>query len=102
MATKFEEKIKQQIAEQVDLSGFTIPQRNKIVSQLLENISLKINVVVLDKLGDEDRRKIIKFLKTNSKDTILDYLNIKIKDLPEVVEGAVEETIEEFKKNSGN
>ncbi|MGA2418085.1 MAG: hypothetical protein ABSF55_02510 [Candidatus Staskawiczbacteria bacterium] len=101
MAENFLKKAKQQIKEALDISDLADSQQNKIVSQLLNNISLKINMAIFDKLGDEDRKKVLKFLRAKDKDAILSYLNAKIKNLPDLVKKITAETIEEFKELSG-
>jgi len=100
MAKNFQEKIKQLIMEKVDMTNLTAAQQNKIVLQLLDNISLKISLDVFEKLDEEARQKAIKFLKVEDKDVFLNYLNTKIKNLSELVERNISETIEEFKKLS--
>ena len=100
METNSQEKIKQQIIKEVDMSGIADSQKNEIVSQLLDDILLKINIAVFDRLQEEDRENIANLLESDDKSGIMDFLESKIEDLPELAEGVVKETIEEFKKLS--
>ena len=45
-----EEIIKEQIAKDLDLSSFDKKEQDKITTGLLKNISLAVNVAVLDEL----------------------------------------------------
>lgn len=98
MAEEFQEKIKQLIAERVDMSDLTVAQQNKIVRKLLDSMLLKINIAVFDELDDAGKEKAVKFLQAKDQETFLNYLNTKIKNLPELVAKNITETIEEFKE----
>lgn len=91
-----EKKAKQKIAESLNLSGFTNSQQNKIISGLLDNISTRINIVIYDKLTEEDRQKLQKISRTKEKDVVLNFLKSKIRNLHLSVDEITRETIEEF------
>lgn len=92
--------LKQKIEEAIDVFGLSDIQKDKIVSGLLENISSRINMAISDELTREDKEKIFKILKAKDSTAVFNYLNGRIKNLPELVRSVAEETIQEFKNLS--
>lgn len=101
MEENIEEKYKQKIREALDLSGLSESEQDKIIYQLLNIISSKINMIIFDLLADEEREKFIKFSKNGGESAMEQFLTIKIKNLPEITNKIVNETIEEFKQLAG-
>lgn len=91
-----QEKVKQKIAESLNLSGFTNSQQNRIISGLLDNISDRINIAIYDKLTEKDRQKLQKISRIGEKGIISNYLKLKIRNMRLLVDKVTIETIEEF------
>jgi translation elongation factor EF-Ts len=98
MAKNTSINLKQQIADKLNLSSFSAPQQQKIISGLTENISNRINLAVFERLTEEERKELQKLAKANKKAGVLKFLNSKIDDLQSFAEQIAVETIDEFKK----
>lgn len=98
MTITADKKLKQQIVENLDLSDFTKTEQDKIISGLMDNVSSAINIAVLDQLSDQEKLELENILKKHKKIATLEYLEIKIKELPLLIEKVTRETINEFKK----
>ena len=93
-----EEIIKEQIAKDLDLSSFDEKEKDKITSGLLKNISLAVNVAVLDELDDEDKKELEVIFKSPRENAVLEYLNSKIDNFQALLRRVVEETIDQFQE----
>jgi len=99
MAISNDEKIKQKIAESLDLLSFTKDQQDKIIQGLMNNVSSAVNISVLDQLSQEEKNELEKL--SGNEEATSDYLKNKIKDLPLLIEEVTKETIDNFRKMSG-
>jgi hypothetical protein len=97
MPSPNDKKIKMQIASGLDLANFSGPQQDKIISGLRDNLADKINIALLDKLTEEERKKLQKIVKTKGRSGALEYLNSKIKNLQSVMDQVAKQTVDEFK-----
>jgi len=93
-----EEIIKEQIAKDLDLSSFDKKEQDKIASGLLKNISLAINIAVLDELDSEDKKELEIIFKSPRENAVLEYLNSKIDNFQALVQRVVGETIDQFQE----
>jgi hypothetical protein len=98
MVKTTDKKLRQQIIENLDLSNFTKSKQDKIISGLMANVSSAINIAVLDKLSDQEKLELENISKKGKKTATLQYLEIKITELPLLIEKITRETINEFKK----
>ena len=93
-----EEIIKEQIAKDLDLSSFDEKEKDKITTGLLKNISLAVNVAVLDELDDEDKKELEVIFKSPRENAVLEYLNSKIDNFQALLRRVVGETIDQFQE----
>jgi len=99
MAVINEEELKKEIAEKLDLSGYSSEEQEKIISMLLENVSAKLNIAILDRLSEEERAELEKFSDAGKNEEAMNFLSLKISDLQEVIDGTAAKIVEEFKKS---
>jgi len=57
-----ESELKKEIAEKLDLSGYSNEEQEKIIFMLLENVSAKLNIAILDRLGKRKEQNWKNFL----------------------------------------
>ena len=93
-----EEIIKEQIAKDLDLSNFDEKEKDKITSGLLKNISLAVNVAVLNELDNEDKQELEIICNSPRENAVLEYLNSKIDNFQALLTRIVEETIDNFQE----
>ncbi len=90
---------KEQIADiALNISRFSKIEKSRIVSGLMNNVSIAVNIAVLDKLSKEDAKKLVELSKSKNKAKALKYANSKIKNLSLVVTEATRQTIEDFNR----
>ena len=94
-----EEIIKEQIAKDLDLSSFDEKEKDKITTGLLKNISLAVNVAVLDELDDEDKKELEVIFKSPRENAVLEYLNSKIDNFQALMTRVIEEIIDQFQES---
>lgn len=99
MASKKE--LKQQVAESLSLGRFKTSEQDKIIKILMDNISARINIAVMDRLDESEKKEFGNLLKSKKKSGVLKYVNSKIKDFSLVAEKIAEETVQDFKKIRG-
>lgn len=95
-------KLKKQISESLGLSNLSAAQQDKIISKLMDNISARISIAVLDGLDKKERKELEKASKSKEKDAVLGYLNSKINNLSLLIADTVAETIGDFKRLRGS
>jgi len=93
-----EEIIKEQIAKDLDLSSFDEKEKDKITSDLLKNISLAVNVAVLNELDNEDKQELEVICKSPRENAVLEYLDSKIDNFQALLARVVEEIIDQFQE----
>ena len=98
MAVKNNNKIEQQIAESLNLSGYTAQQQNKIISKLMDNAFNKTTIAIMDLLLEDEKKEFLKMAKTKNKEAVLNYLNSRITDFSSLPEEITQEVIKDFKK----
>jgi len=98
MAIISEKIIEEQIAKDLDLSSFDKKEQDKITSGLIKNISLAINVAVLDELSDEDKQELEIICKSTRENAVLEYLNSKIDNFNSLIVRVIEEIINQFQE----
>ena len=94
-----EEIIKDQIAKDLDLSSFDKKDQDKITSGLLKNISLAVNVAVLNELDNEDKQELEVICKSSRENAVLEYLNSKIDNFQALMTRVIEEIIDQFQES---
>lgn len=97
-----DKNIKKQIIDSLELSSFTAVQQNRIINSLINNISAKVFIAVLDKLTTNDQKEFKKVLKLNNKTKTLNFLNSKINNLESLVNNISQKIIEDFRKKRTN
>ncbi|TSC95113.1 MAG: hypothetical protein CEN87_125 [Parcubacteria group bacterium Licking1014_1] len=98
MATSSAKNLKQQIINNLNLSGFTSLQQSKIISGLMDNVSDRINIAILDLLAEDEKKELGKIARSKKKGAALKYLNSKIKNISSLTEKITRETIEDFRR----
>jgi len=93
-----DQEIKEQIAKDLDLSAFEKEEQERIISGLMENISLAINIAVLDELSDEDKLELEVICKSPRENAVLEYLNSKIDNLSFIIQNVIGEKIDQFRE----
>lgn len=86
-------EIRQKIIESLNLSGLTKPEQDKIVFMIMDNISSRISIAIWDTLSGQDKED----LNNIEKKEFLDYISVKIKDFPKLVEDITRQTLYDFK-----
>ncbi len=92
---KNNKKIKEAIVKKLDLKGFSSVQQDKIISKILENVSLKASILLLDKLNEKERAQLA-LLKGSEK--MMKFFNKRTIDIYLVVDRAITEVISDLKK----
>lgn len=87
--------LKKAIAEKLNLSGFSSKQQEKIISKILENVSLKASILLLDRLTESEREE---FSRLKTQKAVMDFLNEKTIDIYLVVDEAISAIISDLKK----
>jgi len=90
--------LKKAIAEKLHLSGFSKIQQEKIIDKILENVSLKASILLLDRLSEEERDE---FSKLKDQKSVMDFLNKKTIDIYSIVDEAISIIINDLKKIKG-
>ncbi len=90
-------QLKRLISEKLDLLGLSFLEQEKIISGLLENISVKVNIAIAKMLNQEQQAELQIVAAKNDKDVLMNYLKSKISNIEEIAEKNAQETIEEFK-----
>jgi hypothetical protein len=94
-----EKIIKEQIAKDLDLSSLNKDEQDKIVSGLIKNISLAVNIAVLDELDSEDKQELEVICNSPRENAVLDYLNSKIDNFQFLIQRVVEEIVSQFQES---
>lgn len=90
------------ISKKLDLLGLSFLEQEKIISGLLENISVKVNIAIEKILNQEEQAELQAIALKKDKDALMGYLKSKISNVEEIVEEIAQETIEEFKAIRNN
>jgi hypothetical protein len=95
---KISKKIKQQISEKLGISNFAGSEQDKVISGLMDNISMAVNIAVLEKLSSQERQEFKKLLNSKKikKAQAQEFLKSKIGDLDTLAKLTAEQTIKEF------
>lgn len=87
--------LKKAVAEKLNLSGFSKKEQEKIIDKILENVSLKASILLLDRLSEEER---VEFSMLKTKEKVMDFLNRKTIDIYLIVDEAISIIISDLKK----
>lgn len=87
--------LKKAIAEKLRLNGFSKKQQDKIISKILENVSLKASILLLDRLSEEER---IEFSALKTQKAVMEFLNKKTIDIYLLIDEAISIIISDLKK----
>ena len=90
--------LKKAIAEKLNLSRFHLNEQEKIIDKILENVSLKASILLLDKLSEEERDE---FSELKDQKSVMDFLNKKTIDIYSIVDEAISIIISDLKKIKG-
>ncbi len=93
-----DEKLKEKICSYLYLSHLSSDEQEKIILGLMDNVSNKISVKVLEKLKEEEAKKLEEISKKEDREEFLRYLNSRIEKFSDLVNGVVKEEVERFKK----
>lgn len=94
MISADDKNIKKAIAEKLNLAGFSDAQRENIISKILENVSLKSSILLLDKLSEKDREE---FSTLKSQKDVDSFLSERKIDIYSIVNEAIGEIIKDLK-----
>jgi hypothetical protein len=86
--------IKKAIAEKLNLSSFSSEQQEKIITKILENVSLKSSILLLDKLNEKEREE---FSTLKGQENVDDFLKSKNIDIYSIVNEAIVEIVKDLK-----
>lgn len=98
MTSNKDKKLKEQIADNLNLTSLKKSQQEKVISGLMNNVFNRINMTILDLFTEEEKKELEKILKTNESGAVLKYLNSKIKDFSSLPEEVALETVKDFKR----
>ena len=87
--------LKKAIAEKLNLSGFSKKEQEKIIDKILENVSLKASILLLDRLSEEER---VEFSMLKTKEAVMDFFNRKTIDIYLIVDEAISIIIADLRK----
>jgi len=94
MISADDKNIRKAIFEKLNLSGFSDIQRERILSKILENVSLKSSILLLDKLNEEDREE---FSKLKGQKDVDDFLAKRKINIYSIVDKAIVEIVKDLK-----
>ena len=102
MAEIIDKKIKKDIVSRLSLDGLKDSEQDQIINELLDIISSKTNLAILNRLTEKEQRELEKISKAififNKNKKMQDYISSKIYNVQELMEKATVETVEDFKK----
>jgi len=81
---------------------FPEPEKNNLVTLVDNTIYHKVIDVVLSELGEEDKQLFLKLLAQDQHKDIWDHLKDKVIDIEDKIKTAVNELIEDFRKDLEN
>ncbi|MCX6760113.1 MAG: hypothetical protein NTW46_02105 [Candidatus Nealsonbacteria bacterium] len=87
--------LKKAIAEKLNLNGFSKKEQEKIIDKILENVSLKASILLLDRLSEEER---VEFSMLKTKESVMDFFNRKTIDIYLIVDEAISIIIADLRK----
>lgn len=94
MISADDKNIKKAVAEKLNLAGFSDVQRERIISKILENVSLKSSILLLDKLSEEDREE---FSKLKGQREVNGFLAERKINIYSIVNEAIEGIVKDLK-----
>ncbi|MEK7665064.1 MAG: hypothetical protein AAB361_02910 [Patescibacteria group bacterium] len=98
MPVEINNRLKQQIIESLNLKSYTARQQEKIISKLMDNAFSKTFIAIMDMLLEDEKKELLRMVKTKNKEAVLNYLNSRIKNFSLLPEEITEETIKGLKK----
>jgi len=90
-------ELKQKIIERLDLSNFSPEEQSKILFLLMDNVSCKLNMAILDRLTEDDRRKLQKLSRAGGK-KVLNFIGSRVDNFSLLVEGVTKQTVDDFRR----
>lgn len=96
-----DEKLKNELISRVNLYGLKHEQKDKIISALVDNISVRLSVDLFDHLSATEREELENILRSGGEDEALKYVRSKISDFSLLLQKNTEETINDFEKIRG-
>lgn len=90
-----EKDLKKAIAEKLNLSGFSKKEQENIIDKIIENVSLKASILLLDRLSEEER---VEFSMLKNQKAVMDFLNKKTIDIYLIVDEAISIIISDLRK----
>lgn len=95
MISKTNKDLKKAISEKLNLSNLGEEKQEKIIAKILENVSLKASILLLDRLTEKEREE---FAKLKAQKEVMDFLNKKTIDIYLLVDEAVSMIVSDLKK----
>lgn len=93
-----DKEIKGRIVEGLNLSHLTKIQQDKILSILLGNVSFKLSILIESRLSKEEQEELKIILSKSGTKKVLNYVNSKVKNLPELIESIIRKTMNDFRR----
>lgn len=101
MVELLDKKVKDQLIKKLGLSGLEFLEKEKIYNGLIKNILARIDLVILEKLSEKDKKKLSKISNSifvlNKGKKIAEFLNLKNINFKDLVEKLTLQAIDEFK-----
>ncbi len=87
---------KKEIKEKVNLEGFTSEEKQEIVDKLEEAIIARVNLVILERLSEEDRNTFYEMSEKTYTPAIPQFLEQKIPDVSELITNTADKIMNDF------
>ena len=87
--------LKKAIADKLNLSGFSSEEQEKMIDRILENVSLKASILLLDKLNEGEREE---FSKLKDQKSVEGFFKDKSIDIHLIIDEAISIIVSDLKK----
>jgi hypothetical protein len=92
--------IRETIAKELKLEGFTPEEQQEIIDMLQENIIIKVNNDIFQLLDEADRDTFVTLGEQNDSTLFQAFLEQKVPDINELVTKVARYVIEDFKNHT--
>ena len=93
---KSEQELKKYIESNIDVVGFTKPEKYEIIDGLIKNISTAFSIAVFERLNEKEQQEFLVLSSQKPRHQLSTFITTKIHDFPLLVSQTADRIIQEF------